>query len=255
MKRSLDRLFNDPTLRGFHYINDLLAILTLLSIGSLVLETVPQLDSYTPWFKAIEYSATAVFVIEYVLRLYSAKSARRYAFSFYGIIDLLSIIPTLLLMTNFLFLKSVRVLRILRLLRMLRLAKLMRIGHRHGNEVEDNKSVFRLNIQIYLVTLFSAVLLFGSLVYVFEAPRQGFESIPHGMLWSAETILGGGITGQFSTTVGGHIVSLLARFVGLVLLGALISIVGSGIKVVLLGQDIVPRKSKRPRRTSNHPRS
>lgn len=248
MKRSLDRLFNDPAIKGFHVINDVLAVLTLLSIASLVLETVPELAGYIPVFKAIEYSATAVFVVEYILRLYSAKSARRYAFSFYGIIDLLSIIPTLLLMSNFLFLKSVRVLRILRLLRMLRLAKLMRINHRHGKDLEDNRAVFRLNIQIYFATLFSAVLLFGSLIYVFEAPRQGFESIPHSMLWSAETILGGGITGQFSGTIGGHIVSLFARFVGLILLGALISIVGNGIKVILLGQDIVPKKRRTTKR-------
>lgn len=243
LKQTIHRTFNDPAARGFHGINDILALATLISIAALVLETVPSLEAYRGWFRAVEYSAVVLFVAEYVARVYASPRRLQYMTSFYGLVDLISIIPTLLTMTNLLFLKSVRVLRILRLLRMVRLAKMARMKRFEHHDVEDHKAVFKVNIQIYIVVLLSAITVLGSVMYVFEAPRQAFDSIPMGMLWAAETILGGGVTGQFAQTVGGQVTSLVARFVGLVLLGVLISVVGQAIHGWLLGKQKSQQKN------------
>jgi voltage-gated potassium channel len=155
-------------------------------------------------------------------------------FSFFGLVDLLSILPTFIGALNLTFLKSARVLRILRLLRMVRLAKLARF--RAVSDPEHHASIYWLNIQIYFTALFATVLALGALIYIFEAPAEGFESIPAGMLWAADMVLGGSITGLLPQTLAGQLIGLLARFAGLALLGVLIHVIGTLLKRWLFGE-------------------
>ena len=260
MKYDIDASLNNSEHRWFMPLNDFLALLTVISISAIVLETVPSLAKYHDIFLSIEYSATVFFALEYLARLYVAPSKFKYIFSFYGLIDLLSIAPTVMGATNLLFLKSARVLRLLRLLRMMRLAKLARRGLHHmsnSEEKQDSRSLLMLNVQIYIMTLLSAVLICGSLIYVFESEHEDFHSIPLGMLWATEMILGGGVTGQATATMGGHIVSLVARFFGLMLLGVLIGIIGNFARVWLYGEQIHSsrtsrKKTKKPKTPARH---
>lgn len=248
VKQKVARVLNDPTAKAFPWVNDFLAALTLISIVALVLETVPELEAYITIFLAVEIVAVAFFTVEYILRIWAAPDRRKYIFSVYGLIDLVSIVPTLLMLTNLLFLKSARMLRIIRLLRMVRLGKIMKGRVKHPEDIENHRDIFRLNIQIYIFTLLTAVLVLGSLIYTIEAPRQHFESIPAGMLWAAEALVGGGVTGYYPETTAGQIVSILARFMGLVLLGILISVVGNIIRVWLLGEDLTKRRNRKKRK-------
>lgn len=236
MQRTLDAILNKPTNKYFRPVNDFFALLTIISVLGIVIETVPGMQEYDIAFNGIEYIAVAFFTVEYLARLYAAKKKWRYVFSFFGIIDLLSIVPTFLGFVNLTFLKSARVLRILRLLRMLRLAKIARLRRKPLADAEHDESVYRINIQIYFTALFAAILVLGASIYVIEAQQQSFDSIPAGMMWSAEVILGGGITTTYPETVGGQLLGLVARFIGLVLLGVLIHVVGHTLKRWLFGK-------------------
>ena len=242
LKQNTARILNDPTAKLFPWVNDFLALATLIAVAGLVLETVLSLEVYESVFWWIEIIAVTIFTIEYILRIWVAPSKRAYIFSIYGLIDLVSIAPTLLAASNLLFLKSARMLRILRLLRMVRLGKVMKGRLKHPHDLESNRDIFRLNIQIYIFALMTAIILLGTLMYIVEAPRDHLDSIPAGMMWAAEALVGGSITGYYPHTMSGYLVSILARFIGLVLLGVLISVVGNVIRMWLLGEDLTKRR-------------
>lgn len=242
LKKRIDEILNDPSSDKFVIANDVLAALTLLSILGIVLESIPQLHKYHPVFLTIEYVAVAFFSVEYLARLYAAPSKRKYIFSFFGLIDLLSILPSFLHLANLTFLKSARVLRILRMLRMIRLAKLANLRRHHFHDAEHHASIYKLNLQIYVSALIATLMLFGCIIYVVEGHRPGFQSIPHGILWTADQVVGGGVTPYFATTAFGQIVTLLARFAGLVLLGVLLTVVNHIFKNLLFGDKRARRR-------------
>ena len=215
-------------------MNDVLAIVTLVSIAAIVLETVPSLEPFSQLFTAVEYATVFIFTLEYAGRLAIADRPRQYLFSFFGIIDLLAILPSVFRLANLTFLKSVRVLRILRFLRMARLAKLAR-AHNYRTDLEEHADIYRLNVEIYFFSLLSAIIILGGLMYIFEAPSQQFSSMPAGMLWVTENILGGSITNTVPITTPGKIIALTTRFIGLVLFGLLINVVGSLVNKLLFG--------------------
>lgn len=230
----IDGALNEPASRNFVLVNDFLAAITLLSILGIALETVAALGAYQNIFRGIEYFTVLFFSLEYAARIWTAEHKRKYIFSFFGAIDLLAVLPTYFHLTNLTFLKSSRSLRILRFLRMVRLAKISRI-RRLKADPEDYIGVFKANIKIYFFSLFVTVVVLGSLIYVFEHQNQHFASIPTGMLWATETVIGGSISAKLPTTLGGNITTILARFMGLVLLGLLISVVGGAARKILFG--------------------
>ena len=235
-KKFFQKAYFDFKSKEFIVINDFLAFFTVLSIISIVLETVPGLVQYRAIFDFIEYFTVVIFVIEYLSRAYVAKNKLKYVFSFFGIIDFLAIVPTIFTVGNFTFIKSVRVLRILRFLRMMRLAKILRFKKEKNKDLEEYGKIYSMNFQIYFMALFSAIIIFGSLIYVIEG-NSFIESIPMGMLWSTKVILGG-IPSASPPSVLGEIISIFARFTGLILFGLLINVVGVFVKKLLFGGEI-----------------
>jgi voltage-gated potassium channel len=229
--RTLEDALENPKSPFFVYVNDLLALATVVSVLAIVLETIPTFSAYHSVFKVIEYAATALFTLEYLLRLHMTKRKLRYVTSFFGIIDLIAIIPTYLGLGNFTFLKSARALRIVRLLRIIRLAKLSKLKKKEGTS-----SLYTLNIQIYAITLLTAVLVLGTLFYLFEGHQAYAESIPAGMYWVFKAIVGG-ITYPQPITTGGTVVLILARFSSMILLGLMMSLVGTIMRKLLIGSE------------------
>ena len=223
------KIFLDSTSKTFHYVNDFLALLTIVSIVSLVLETVPALAGYRQAFLVIEWVAVTFFTLEYLGRLSVSTPTWRYPTSFFGVVDLVSIVPTFLGLGNFTWLKSARALRIVRLLRMVRLAKVARRGVR-----EESVGVLWLNVLIYFVTLLIALLATGTAMYLVEPETSAFASIPAGMWWSLKVFMAG-IPVTEPITAAGEFFFVLTRFVGLLLLGLLIGVVGNVFRVVLMG--------------------
>ncbi len=227
----LSNLLINHKRREFHIANDVLGAFTILSIISLVLETVPTLHSYNHYFTIIEWSALALFSAEYLARLYVSKPARSYIFSFFGIVDLIAILPSFLGLGNLTFLKSARTLRILRLLRIIRLAKLSRID---TDDAEETIGIFGFNVIIYALTLTFAMLFVGALLYTSQDPSAYVGSIPEGMFWTFKIFLGG-LPFAVPTTQGGIMIYIIAKFTGMALFGLLVGIIGKIFNKVALG--------------------
>lgn len=229
------KAFHESDTKTFVIVNDVLSVVILVSIAAIVFESVPQFAAYNWLFLTVEYIAVLIFTVEYICRIIGSEKKLSYVFSFFGIIDLLSVIPTWLSLANLTPLKSLRALRILRFLRVLRVAKMVHIANSSAHPAKDRREVIGLNIQIYATTVGLAVLLLGSLVYIFEHGNPDFENMFLSMLWVLETILGGSISGVVPQTYAGVGVFMVGRFIGFILLGFLIHIVGSVISHILLG--------------------
>lgn len=230
MKKLAQKAFDEQG-KTSHYVNDFFALLTIISIVAVVLETVPSLEQHAQTFLIIEWVAVGFFTVEYIGRTMASKPHWKYPTSFFGYIDLVAILPTFLGLGNFTFLKSARALRIIRLLRMLRLAKVTR-----SNITDENSmSVLSLNVLIYFVTLTFALLVTGTVMYLVEPTTAAFASIPAGMWWSLKVFMAG-IPVVEPVTQLGEFFFVLTRFIGLLLLGLLIGVVGNVFRVVLMGR-------------------
>ena len=234
------RAFYEPNTRIFIIVNDLLSIIIIISIIAVVFESVSEFNQYHQFFLMIEFVAVFIFSAEYICRIIGAPKKLSYIFSLFGFIDLISILPTWLHITNLTPAKSVRALRIIRFLRIMRLAKITRLEHLERPSRKDIAAVIRLNLQIYFITIIFTVVILGNLAYIFEHDSSHFKNIPLSMLWILESLLGGSISTTVPQTYAGIIIFMVARFISLVLLGFLIHIIGNVISHVLLG-----RKSNR----------
>lgn len=202
----------------------------LISVGVVMLDTVPALhSSFGSVFYFTEWFFTLVFTVEYFLRLFSARRASRYAVSFYGIVDLLSVIPTYLnlILAGSAYLLIIRILRILRIFRVLKLM----VYTREADVLIRSLLASRRKILIFLCSVATLVIIFGSLMYVIEGEENGFTSIPRSVYWAVVTL----------TTVGyGDIApkTSLGRFVAclVMLLGYSIIAVPTGIVTVAMSR-------------------
>lgn len=230
---SFKDVLDNPKHPLYFITSDFLALVTIISIISIVLESMPQLSTYRAWFVAIEWVSVAIFTIEYVFRIAASQKKLRYIFSPFGLIDLISILPTYLGLTNLTFLKSARILRIMRLLRMLRIARIRNLKQHHDHDKQ--LSFYALNVGIFLTVLVSATLLMGILIYVVEGHRVAFESIPNGMWWSFR-IFTNDPTFIQTETIGGEVVYILARVVGLIVFGTLVGVITNVFKRMLFSE-------------------
>lgn len=185
-----------------------LIVLILLSVGVVILDSVESIHAVAGrWFYLIEWVFTLVFTLEYAVRLAVLKRPWRYATSFYGIVDLLSILPTYLglYFRGGAELIVIRVLRILRIFRILRLAEFVgEAGFLISALVRA-----RRKITLFVVTVVALTTIFGAVMYLVEGPEHGFTSIPRGIYWAIVTMATvgfGDITpktplGQFITSI------------------------------------------------------
>lgn len=179
-------IFEADTPAGRAFDLTILALI-ILSIVAVSLESVSWIGSvYRTQLRAVEWFCTIVFTIEYCLRLYCVRHPFRYARSFFGIIDLVAILPAYL----FLIapgLHELIVIRVLRLLRIFRILKLARyVGESHTLMVAILAA--RRKIGIFLFAVFNLVIIIGTIMYVVEGPAHGFHDIPTGMYWAIVTL-------------------------------------------------------------------
>lgn len=143
-------------------------------------------ESYGEWFYTLEWVFTLVFTFEYVLRLYTVKKASSYAFSFFGVVDLLSILPTYIS----LFVPGAQMLMVIRFLRVLRIFRVLKIAQFIQEIDELNKAVAasRRKIMVFIFTVISLTVVIGSLMYLIEGEENGFTSIPRSIYWAIVTL-------------------------------------------------------------------
>jgi voltage-gated potassium channel len=161
--------------------------LILASVAVVVLDSMATVSArYGPWFTVLEWTFTALFTAEYVARLLCVRRPLRYARSFFGVIDLLALLPTYLavLVPGLHALIDVRVLRLLRLFRILKLgAYVAEFGFMSRAIVGARRKIF-----VFLAFVMAVVLVMGTLMYVVEGPANGFTSIPVGVYWAITTM-------------------------------------------------------------------
>lgn len=159
----------------------------LLSVLVVMLDSVrPIKESWGSFIYGWEWFFTIIFAVEYGLRLYSIDRPVKYATSFYGVIDLLAILPTplSLLFPGAQYLLVIRILRILRIFRVFKLARFIT----EMNVLFQALRASLRKIAVFLLVLFTMVIIFGSLMYVIEGEEHGFTSIPKSIYWAIVTL-------------------------------------------------------------------
>lgn len=199
-----------------------LIVAILASVVAILLESMTGVRAaWGRQLRTFEWAVTLAFTLEYVLRLVSARGARRYARSFYGLIDLLSVLPTWIsfIVPGGQVLSVVRILRVLRVFRVLKMARYVGEANLLATALRQS----RAKIIIFVFTVLTVVVVVGALLYLIEGPASGFDSIPRAMYWAIVTL----------TTVGyGDIAPITP--IGQTL-AAIVMILGYGIIAVPTG--------------------
>ena len=200
----------------------ILLVAIIVSVIAVMLESVAGIRAqYGSWLRTFEWIITILFTIEYGLRIFCVGRPLKYAFSFYGIVDLLAILPTYL-STFFIGAQSLIVIRALRLLRVFRVLKIVQFVV-EARELGRALRASARKITIFIGAVLTIQLIVGALMYLIEGEAHGFTSIPESIYWAIVTM----------TTVGyGDIApqTALGR-----LLAAAIMILGYGIIAVPTG--------------------
>lgn len=167
---------------------DIILIISIISsVMVVMLDSVAAFhDRYRLYLYGMEWGFTLLFTVEYILRLSCVKRPLGYAASFLGVVDLLAILPTYisLFLPGSQYLIVIRVLRVLRVFRVFKLATY--IGE--ASILVRALQASRRKITIFLLTILTLVIIFGSLMYLVEGPPNGFTSIPRSVYWAIVTM-------------------------------------------------------------------
>jgi len=192
----------------------LLLVFIMLSVLVVLLDSVPNIHNASPgFFYELEWFFTIAFTIEYALRIYTVKRPfRNYVFSFYGIIDLLAILPTYLsiIIVGSQYLMVIRIFRMIRVFRILKLGRF--IGA--GELLQQSFYASRHKIAVFLEIVLTLVLIMGSLMYLIEGPESGFTSIPRGIYWAIVTLTTVGYGDIAPVTVIGQFIASVVMILG-----------------------------------------
>ena len=227
MESPISRVKNGPPWRGqlydilfevdtnrFAKVFDVLLILAILaSVLVVMLDSVEGIvERHGRLLHAAEWVFTILFTLEYAGRLASVESKRRYALSFFGIIDLLAIVPTYLslLLPGTRFLAIIRVLRVLRVFRVLKLVRYLG----EARTLARAMAASRYRITVFLITVLTLVVILGSIMYLIEGAEAGFTSIPVSVYWAVVTLTTVGFGDITPNTPVGQILAAIIMLMG-----------------------------------------
>ena len=228
-KKSFEVIFEADTPAG-KWFDILLIICILLSVMVVMLDSVSSIGTkYGRLLYALEWFFTILFTVEYILRLICVGRPIRYAVSFFGVVDLLAILPTYMSLIFF----GSRYLAVVRVLRVLRIFRVLKLGHHTKEAAVLRKALYasRRKILVFLFVVLTLVVIIGSLIYVIEGKQSGFTSIPRSVYWAIVTLTTVGY-GDISPQTGPG--QFLAAIV--MILGYSIIAVPTGIVTVELSQ-------------------
>ncbi|CAA0079529.1 Cyclic nucleotide-gated potassium channel [BD1-7 clade bacterium] len=185
----------------------------LISVAALTLDSIQDVNAvYGTYLDALEWFFTIAFTLEYVLRVYCSPNRRAYIFSFYGLIDLLSTLPSYLE----LFIPGgsyLLVIRLLRVFRIFRILKLIRYGQ-EANLLLRSLWMSRRKIAVFFSFVAILTTIFGCIMFVIEGPDNGFTSIPRSIYWAIVTITTVGYGDITPQTVLGQAIAAVTMLTG-----------------------------------------
>lgn len=220
-----DIIFEADTKAGKLF--DILLFVTIsLSVIIVMLDSVFSLHiKYGELFLLFDWIITVIFSLEYILRIYASKKPFKYIFSFYGIIDLLSILPTYisLFVSGTHFLIVIRMLRLMRIFRVLKLARYVSASNALLLAFINS----RRKIIVFLEMVLIIVVITGSLMYLVEGPETGFTSIPKSIYWAIVTVTTVGYGDIAPQTLLGQTIASILMIIGFAIIAVPTSILGS----------------------------
>jgi voltage-gated potassium channel len=205
-------IFESDTRAGKAF--DLLLLLSIVaSVLVVMLDSVAAIRAtYGPLLTGLEWAFTLLFTVEYILRLVSVRRPLAYVGTFFGVVDLLAIIPTYLslIFPGTQYLLVVRVLRLLRIFRVLKLAEYLH----EGRTLSRALAASRRKISVFLLTVITVVIVVGAVMYVVEGPASGFTSIPTSIYWAVVTLTTVGYGDIAPQTALGKLFAVLVMLLG-----------------------------------------
>ena len=217
-----------------------LLVAILASVLVVMLESIARLsDRYHDIFYTLEWIFTIFFTIEYALRIYCVKDPKRYIFSFYGIIDLLAILPTYLslIVANSHYLLIIRALRLLRVFRVFKLAQFMK----ESAVIIKALQASSRRIMVFLFFILLMVTVFGSIMYLVEgAANDKFDSIPRSIYWAIVTLTTVGYGDISPVTTLGQLLASIVMILGYAVIAVPTGIVSS--EMVKIGSEMKDKK-------------
>lgn len=213
--------------------------LLILIFASII---VVMLDSINKWhilngdlFSAMEWGFTILFTIEYILRLICIKRPWRYVFSFLGLIDLLSIVPSYLSI----FFAGAQSLLVLRALRLLRIFRIFKLSH-FLSEMQFLSGAIKgslRKISIFMLVVITLVIIMGSIMYLIESGQNGFSSIPDSIYWAIVTITTVGYGDISPATAAGKFVASIIMLMGYAIIAVPTGILTTEMAIAMRKKD------------------
>jgi voltage-gated potassium channel len=224
-----DVVFESETAGGKAF--DIAVLVSIVvSVFAVVLESVASIrQTYGNILRVSEWILTLLFTVEYILRLVCVSKPARYAVSFYGMVDLLAIVPTYLSLV----LPGTQTLLVIRAIRLLRVFRVLKLGHYigAGRSLGAALKASRQKITVFLCAVLTIVIIIGSLMYLIEGEANGFTSIPISIYWAIVTMTTVGYGDIAPKTVLGQLVAS-----ALMITGYAVIAVPTGIITVELAQ-------------------
>ena len=232
-------IFEADTPSGWAF-DVLLLVAILLSVLAVMLDSVASIhSSYGDTLYKIEWFFTILFSIEYLLRITTVGKPAKYMLSFFGVIDLLAIIPTYLslILIGSQYMLVIRIVRVLRIFRVLKFIQY--VGEAHVLSMALRAS--RRKITIFLFTVLTLVTVLGSMMYLVEGPTHGFTSIPIAIYWAIVTLTTVGYGDLAPHTPIGKALASLIMITGYAIIAVPTGIVTAEISYAIRGENITTR--------------
>lgn len=211
-----DVIFEADTKAG-RFFDVVLLWAIMLSVLAVMLESVSSIEAkWGDWLKVIEWSLTVLFTIEYALRLMCVRKPLGYAKSFFGVVDLMAVIPTYLS----LFFAGTQVLAVVRVLRVLRVFRLFKLSQ-FVDEAEALVTSLMASLRkiiVFMGTVLTLVVIMGTCMYLIEGADSGFDSIPRSIYWAIVTLTTVGYGDIAPETPLGQTVAAFVMMLGYVII-------------------------------------
>ena len=225
-KRKLAHIVFESNDRASRTFDLILLWLIFGSIIIAILDSVGELHlKYGKIFYILELAFTFLFTLEYILRVWLTSKTFKYVTSFYGIVDLMAILPVYL---SF-FIANTQLLSVIRALRLLRVIRILKLG-RYLSEADFLRQSLKASaakIQIFLFSVLTIVLIMGTLMFVIEGPENGYTSIPVGMYWAIVTLTTVGFGDITPQTPVGQLLASLIMLMGYAIIAVPTGIISS----------------------------
>ena len=226
MKKKIRAIVEDNTTKKGKYFDYFIQLIIVLSLISFSLETLPNIsDEFRLVLEKFEFVSIIIFSIEYVLRVLVSKKPLKYIFSFYGIIDILAILPFYL--NRFLDLRFLRAFRVFRIFRALKLIRYNKALNRFNVAFKIVKEELVLFFIVILIMLF--IVSAGIYSFENEAQPEIFKSVFHSGWWSIVTLTTVGYGDVYPITLGGKVFTFFVLMIGIGVVAVPAGLVGTAL--------------------------